>query len=187
MGAHLDVAEEELVPTRLALFLTFLKIGLLGFGGVGPWARHVIVEERGWLDEREYAGVLGLCQVLPGPNVGNVAVSVGDRFQGGIGAILSLTGLLTGPLTVLLVLVGLYDRFSDVPSVHNALGGVASAAAGLVIGTAFKTTERLNPTRVAVLFGLLAFLGIGILRLPLIAVVVALAPLSIVAAHRTRS
>jgi chromate transporter len=177
MGANLHVAEEEPTPTRLALFLTFLKIGLLGFGGVGPWARHVIVDERGWLDEREYAGVLGLCQVLPGPNVGNVAVSVGDRFQGGIGAILSLTGLLTGPLTVLLVLVGLYDR----------LGGVAAAAAGLVIGTAFKTTQRLNPTRVAVLFGLLAFFAVGILRLPLIGVVLVLAPLSIAAAQRARS
>ena len=70
------------VPGRLELFLGYLKIGLLGFGGVAAWARHVIVEERRWLTEREYAEVLGLGQVLPGPNVGNAAVMIGRRFHG---------------------------------------------------------------------------------------------------------
>jgi len=42
--------EARPIPSRLGLFLTFFRIGVLGFGGVGPWARRVIVEDRGWLD-----------------------------------------------------------------------------------------------------------------------------------------
>jgi len=57
------------VPTRRELFLTFFQIGLCGFGGVGPWARRIIVEDRRWMDDRGYAEILTICQVIPGPNV----------------------------------------------------------------------------------------------------------------------
>ena len=57
-------------------------MGLLGFGGVLPWARRVLVEERAWLSEREFAELLGMCQILPGPNVVNLAVILGARWQG---------------------------------------------------------------------------------------------------------
>jgi chromate transporter len=186
VNADLSAAEADVRPTRLGLFLGFLKIGLCGFGGVGPWAHRVIVEERGWVDDREYARLLGLCQMLPGPNVGNVAVCLGDRFHGAVGATLALTGLMVGPLGVLLAFIGLYDRFAQVPAVDGAVGGVAAAAAGLFIGTALKLAGRLRPTRVAVLVGLLAFVAVGLLRWPLVAVVVGLAPLSIAAAWRIR-
>ena len=86
MDASALARRGRVTPTRLGLFLTFARIGICGFGGVGPWARRIIVEDCGWLDEREYAEVLGLCQVLPGPNVGNVAVCIGDRFHGALGS-----------------------------------------------------------------------------------------------------
>src|SRR3954454_22416398 len=73
-AAALSRPTDLAVPTRLDLFLTFVRIGLCGFGGVGPWARRIIVEDKRWVDEREYAELLGLCQILPGPNVGNVSV-----------------------------------------------------------------------------------------------------------------
>ena len=63
--------------TRATLFTGFLKIGLLGFGGVMPWARRVLVEERQWLTEREFAEMIGMCQILPGPNVVNLVVGLG--------------------------------------------------------------------------------------------------------------
>src|SRR4051794_29801895 len=68
--------------TVAALFLAFLKMGLSGFGGVLPWARRGLVEERGWLTEQEFAETLSLCQFLPGPNIVNVSIHVGARFQG---------------------------------------------------------------------------------------------------------
>ena len=75
--------------SRATLFAAFLKIGLLGFGGVMPWARRVLVEERAWLSDREFAELLGMCQVLPGPNVVNLAVILGARWQGAVGSLLA--------------------------------------------------------------------------------------------------
>jgi chromate transporter len=69
------------------LFLGFLKIGLLGFGGIAPWARHVIIEERRWLTEKEFAAILGIGQILPGPNAMNASVMIGGRFPGVSGAL----------------------------------------------------------------------------------------------------
>jgi chromate transporter len=171
---------------RRELFLGFLKIGLLGFGGVAPWARRVIVEERAWLSEEAYASLLGVGQILPGPNTLNLAVMVGDRFQRTLGALIAVAALMTMPLAILMAVASLYERFAALPEVASAMSGTAAAAAGLVIGTALKMTRRLRPTRIAILFGLVAFVAIGVLRFPLIAVVVVLAPISIAAAALER-
>ena len=182
MSAAPETAATRPEVTRLALYATFFKIGISGFGGVGPWARRVIVEERELLDDREYADVLALCQVLPGPNVGNVAVTIGDRFHGALGSALALGGLMTGPLLVILVLAALYDQFGSLPPVNRAIGGVAAAAAGLAIGTAFKMIGKLRPTADAIAIGGLAFVAVGLLRWPLVPVILSLAPLSVLAA-----
>ncbi len=171
---------------RGELFLGFLKIGVIGFGGVAPWARRVIVEERAWLSEQEYASLLGVGQILPGPNTLNLAVMAGDRFQGTLGALIAVAALMTMPLAILMAVASLYERFAALPEVASAMSGTAAAAAGLVIGTALKMARRLRPTRSAILFGLVAFVAIGVLRFPLIAVVVVLAPLSIAAAALER-
>ncbi|WP_218578103.1 chromate transporter [Vineibacter terrae] len=168
--------------TRTALFLGFLKIGLLGFGGVAPWARHVIVEERRWLSEKEYAAILGIGQVLPGPNTMNAAVMIGDRFHGAPGAMLALLAMMAMPLVILVVLASLYASFATVPDVRIAVEAAASAAAGLVIGTAVKMAVKLKPTRLALLVGLLAFAAVGLARLPLLPTVIVLALLSVAGA-----
>ena len=64
------------------LFKGFATIGVLGFGGVAVMARHVIVEQYQWLTEKEYATILGMGQILPGAQVVNASVVIGDRFQG---------------------------------------------------------------------------------------------------------
>ncbi|NPB56759.1 chromate transporter, partial [Shigella sonnei] len=74
-------------PGPRDILLGFARIGLLGFGGVAAWSRHVIVEERRWLSEREYAEMAGLAQVLPGPNVGTAAIFIGRHFAGWRGAV----------------------------------------------------------------------------------------------------
>lgn len=171
-------------PSRFRLYVGFFKIGVCAFGGVGPWARRVIVEEEGWLTEREYAELLGLAQVLPGPNVGNVSVFIGDRFHGLIGSILALCGLMSGPLVTMLVLSVLYDWLGAIPAIDSAVGGVAATAAGLFLGTALKMAERLQLTWPAVAILACAFGGIGLLRLPLTVVLLVLTPISIALAWR---
>jgi len=160
----------------------FVKIGLLGFGGVAPIARHVIVEDRAWLSEEEYASVLGVGQVLPGANTINAAVMIGDRFQGIAGAIVCMASLLTMPLVIVTALGVLYHHFAALPQVQAAISGSAAAAAGLVIGTALKMARRLHPTATAIFFGALAFVTVGFLGVSLIATVAVLGPLSIGAA-----
>jgi len=169
------------VPTRRALFLGYLRIGLFGFGGVAAWARRVIVEERHWLTEREYAEVLGLGQVLPGPNVGNAAVMIGRRFHGLPGALLATGGIYCAPLIILVGLCLLYDRYGQLPNVAPAMAGIAAAAAGMVIGTAFKMVGKLKLAPEAIGILILAAFAAAWLRLSLPLIVLALAPLSIAA------
>jgi chromate transporter len=167
--------------SKSELFFGFLKIGLLGFGGIAPWARHIIVEEKRWLTDREFAEVLGVGQVLPGPNVMNASIIIGDRNQGLIGVLLCLSGQMMMPLVIVTALAVFYDRVSAVPEVNAALIGAAAASAGLVLGTAFKMIRNIRPTVLSLGIGAAGFVAVGLLRWPLVPVVVVLVPLAIVA------
>jgi chromate transporter len=182
---HLDSAPSGVAGTVTLKQLSsgFLKIGLLGFGGVAPIAHHVIVEDRAWLTEEEYASVMGIGQVLPGANTLNVAAMVGDRFQGIAGAIICLFSLMVMPLVIVTCLGVLYHRFAALPQVQAAISGSAAAAAGLVIGVALKMARRIHPTARGIVFGLLAFVAVGLLNFSLIAAVAVIGPLSIGAAY----
>jgi chromate transporter len=165
-----------------ALFTGFLKIGLMGFGGVGPIARHIIVAERGWLDDRGYAELMGICQALPGANTVNVAVMLGDRFRGPIGALTCLVALMAMPLLVLVAIANIYDAVSNHPLAQIALTGAAASAAGLILGTAARLLTRAGLARWAWIMAAAAFLAVGILRLPMLPALLVLVPLGLVAA-----
>ena len=79
-------------PTNTELFLGFLKLGMMGFGGVLPLAHRLIVEEKNWLSAQQFTDLLGICQILPGGNIVNMSVAIGMRFQGIKGAICSILG-----------------------------------------------------------------------------------------------
>jgi chromate transporter len=157
-----------------------VKIGLLGFGGVGPWARHVIVEQRRWLTDKELAEVLGVGQMLPGPNTMNAVVITGERFQGAPGVVSSLLGMMAMPLVIVTALAAAYDRFASIPEVQAGLIGAAAAAAGLVLGTALKMIRNIRLAPTACLVIALGFASIAVFGWPLVPVVIVLAPLAIV-------
>lgn len=163
------------VPLR-ELCAGFFRMGVLGFGGVAPWARRVIVEERRWLSEEDYAAVLGVSQVLPGANTVNVAVILGDRFQGPSGSVLAVSALMAAPLALLIVIAAVYDRVAGFADVQNALGGVACAAAGLVAGTGVKMALLLRPAPAALLLGAAALLAVAGLKASLLLAVLVLVP-----------
>jgi len=169
-------AADSARPARTALFLAFLKMGLLGFGGVLPWARRVLVEERRWLTEREFAELLGLCQILPGPNVVNLSVILGARWHGPAGALLAMTGILFIPVFAVLLIATFYASVAHSSVAHNAIGAASAAAAGLIIGTAIRLLKgsRLPPRGLVV--GAAVFVAVAIVQAPLLWVLAVAVP-----------
>ena len=154
------------------LFIAFTTLALQGFGGVLAIAQRVLCEDRRWLTRDEFVEILAVGQVLPGPNVVNVSLMIGDRFFGWRGAVVALTGMLAVPLVVVLVLAALYMEFAQIPAVAGALKGMGAVAAGMVVGTALKLTPvlRTNPMgkTACLLIGALGFACIALMRWPLI-------------------
>ncbi|HEY5288517.1 MAG TPA: chromate transporter [Caulobacteraceae bacterium] len=171
------------------MFLAFLSVGLSGFGGVLPFARRMLVERRKWLSESQFNETLALCQALPGPNIVNVSVVVGSRFAGPAGALAALAGLLGAPVVIVLVLATLYGRYGEAGRVPAMIAGLGAAACGLVAATAAKMALPIVRTRPvsAAPFIVLAFIGVGIMKFPLVWVLMVLAPVSIAAAWRFRA
>ncbi len=154
-----------------ALFLAFNALALQGFGGVLAVAQRVLVEQRRWLSAEEFLQLLALAQVLPGPNVVNLTLMVGDRYFGLRGALAALAGILTVPLLLVIGLTTAYMHFSAVPQVAGALKGMGAVAAGMIIGTAIKLAASLRDTPLglplATALGTAACIGVALLRWPL--------------------
>lgn len=165
--------------SRGALFAACLKIGLLGFGGVMPWARRVFVDERGWLTDRAFAELIGMCQVLPGPNVVNLAVIIGARAQGPLGALLALTGILFVPVVIVLVIAMFYAAAARTAWARDAIAAASAAGAGLIVGTATRLLIQTRPPLRGLVMGAAAFVTIGVLQWPLLWVLPALVALAI--------
>lgn len=165
-----------------ALFAAFLKMSLLGFGGPIVWARRILVEERRWLDDAEFADVLSFCQFMPGPNVVSITVCVGAKFRGPSGALSALAGFLLIPWTLGFALGALLLHYAHVGPLQNILRGISAVAAGLLIATGLRLLLPQRRRPAALVFAAAAFAGLALVKLPLLVVVLGLAPLSIAAA-----
>jgi len=168
----------------LDLFRTFSQLALSGFGGVLPWAHRTLVERKSWLTPREFVETLALGQLLPGPNIGNMAVMIGYRYASYTGAFAAVAGLVAGPFALMIALGLLYSNYGALPLVQQALSGMSAVAAGLVLATGFKMAGSLKRHWRPWLFAALALLGVGALRWPLLGVVGALAPFAVAGAWR---
>jgi len=168
--------------TLRALFFGFLKVSLLGFGGGLVWARRIVVERQRWVDDREFAEILTLCQIMPGPNIVGITTCVGSRLRGPVGAVAAVAGFILIPWTIGLSLGSLYLRFGHLAVLQNILGGLSAAAAGLMIATGVRLLIPYRSRRTALLFAALAFTGMAFVKLPLLVVLLGLAPLSIAVA-----
>ena len=168
-------------PRLIDLFLAFSGMAIIGFGGVMPWARRMLVEQRKWMTPHEFAEALAVAQFLPGGNILNLAVAVGQRYHGVLGSLACAAGLLIGPFILVTLLAGLYLQYGQAPAIHDMLGGIAAAAAGLMLATAAKMARPLlnRAALVPLAFAVVAFLCIGVAKLSLVAIVLALVPLSI--------
>src|SRR6267378_1879018 len=123
MGSGMSQMVDELnsreTVTLGALFLAFAKIGLCGISSLLAWTRRVIVDEKHWMNEAEFAETLSVCQFLPGPEISNISIYVGSKFRGPRGAIVAVLGLTLAPLAVGLLLGTLYLRYPHLPIIRK--------------------------------------------------------------------
>jgi chromate transporter len=171
-------------PTTREIFTAFLSVGMSGFGGVLPYARRELVDVRRWITDAEMTELLSIAQLLPGPNIVNVAIMLGTRFRGAAGAAAGVLGLILVPLVLFLVLGVIYQQFADVPWLKGAFAGVGAAAAGLVLSVGVRFAHALKPRAWVIALGVVGFAAIVFAHLPLPLVVVVLAPLGVLIAWR---
>lgn len=168
--------------TLTELFLGFLAIGSRSFGGVMPWAHRVMVEKRTWLTPEDFTETIGLCQFLPGPNIGNASIVLGKRWFGLTGSIVAALGLYALPFVWVLVLAKLYSEYAIHPTVRAVVTGVGATGAGLFIATAIKLGRQLTKKPPALILVAGTFLAVAIGRISLLFVMpVALAVAYLVA------
>ena len=155
------------VPNCKTLFLGFSKLGLMGFGGVLPLAQRLIVEDQKWLNAEEFTNLLGVCQILPGGNIVNMAVAIGYDFAGVKGAISAVFGLMLAPTIIVISLYQLYSSFQDIPMVQHMIQGLAAAAAGLLFATGFKMLKPIMKSKLTYFTIILTIIFMLLIKLPL--------------------
>jgi chromate transporter len=160
------------------LFLAFNRLALQGFGGVLPVAQRELVERLRWLSREQFLQLLSLSQVLPGPNIINLGLILGDRAFGWRGALAAMAGLMLAPLAIVLALALAATHWREVPEIAAMLRGMGVVAAGLVLSTVAKLAPALRRSvlglPVASALVVITAAAIGWLRLPLVAVVLGL-------------
>jgi len=140
----------------------------MGFGGVLPLARKVIVEQRQWLSPEKFTELLGLCQFLPGGNIINLSVAIGMEFRGVRGAVSSLIGLILAPTVIVVLLHYVYEQFQDNLMVKHLFEGLGAAAAGLLVATGLKMIKPLLRNPIAMCVVVAAIVCIAFLKVPLL-------------------
>lgn len=174
--------------SRTDLFLSFTWLALQGFGGVLAVVQRELVEKKRWMGRDEFVEEWAVAQIMPGPNVVNLALMFGARHFGLPGALAALSGMLLAPLAVVLGLALAYTRFADDPHMAGALRGMGAVAAGLILATGLKLVPALRGNvlgrGLCMVFGGLCFAGIALLRWPLAYVLFGLGALACVLAWR---
>jgi chromate transporter len=170
------------------IFRVFTRLALQGFGGVLPIAQRELVERQRWLTREQFLELLAVSQVLPGPNVVNLSLMFGDRAFGWRGAFAALGGMILAPWGVVLALTLLYAHYAQHPVVAGALRGMGAVAAGLIFSTGLKLLPALrrNVLGATAALGLAAlmFVGIALVRVPLLWMLTGLGALACAAAWR---
>jgi len=163
-----------------ALFLAFLRLGCVSFGGssVG-WIHRDIVRRRAWVSDQQFLVEMAVGQSLPGANGVKLAVLIGRRLKGGIGAFAAPFAFLVGPFVIILAVGAAYSRLGDHGAVHAALDGIAGAVVGLTFSTGIGAVARGAGEPISVAVTAATVLCVGVIGWPMLPVMLVLAPVSI--------
>lgn len=177
------VVESPKPPSLAVIFGIFFRIGLFSFGGgLSGWVYREIVILRGWLDEDEFMSGLAVSQVLPGANIINLAVYVGQKLRGAPGACATFLGLISAPFFAVIGIASIYSTLRELSFAEAAMDGVAAAAIGMILIVAGRGIQRAVPRPEALIALAVTFVAVGLLHYSLLLVVAIVAPLSVLAA-----
>jgi chromate transporter len=168
------------------LFLAFALLSIQSFGGALSFMERTVVRDKRWLSAKEFLGLYGISQVLPGPSGISFCVLLGDRFFGLRGAIATLAGFLLLPAFIVIGLASVFQHFQHVSQVQGALHGMGAAAAGLIVSTALRMARTLRGNRIGIAVAIVVFLAVAIARLPVSTVVLTIGVASVALAWRGR-
>jgi chromate transporter len=162
------------------LFKVFGILGASSFGGgLSGWLYREVVENRRWLSETEFFAALSVARTMPGTNVVNLSIWIGYRLRHGPGALAAVIGVLAGPLVMIVFFAMLYQRWGHSAALHRALLGLAAAAVALSLNMALKALKATARVPFYALIALLTFVGVGVLRWPMLPIVAVLVPVSL--------
>ena len=137
--------ETKKTKTKLSqLFFTFLRMGAVLFGGgyaMLPLLERECVEKQGWITNEEMLDFFAISQCLPGIIATNTATFIGTKERGVIGATVSLLGVITAPICVILVIAALLANFAHIPQVQQAFGGIRIAVCVLILNAVIKLVK----------------------------------------------
>lgn len=158
--------------SKADLFWSFTILALQGFGGVLAVVQRELVEKKRWMSREQFIEDWAVAQIMPGPNVINLALMIGGRYFGMAGALAGVAGMLAAPMVVVLVLAIAFGGVSDAPWAQGALRGMGAVSAGLIAAVGLKLISALrkNPMGMpaCVLLAAASFVGVGVMRWPLL-------------------
>ncbi|MBN9888984.1 chromate efflux transporter [Salipiger abyssi] len=157
------------MPAFSLLFTTFARIGLLSFGG--PAAQialmhRVLVEERGWLSERQFLSALSFCMLLPGPEAMQLATYAGWRLRGTAGGLLAGALFVLPGALVIAALAALYAAYGARPETEALMLGVKATVIVIVLQALARLWKRALTGRDAVVIAVLGFAALYLFAAP---------------------
>lgn len=155
------VAAARAKATVFDVFLQFLIIGATSFGGVVPYLRENLVTKNHWVDDKEFVELLSISQSLPGLNATNMAVLLGDRLKGWMGAAAGLIAVCMPGAVIMLIVGMIYRVHGDHSFVTAILKGVAAAAAGLLLATVIQLGKKSLSHQFDLVFVLVTVLAVN--------------------------
>jgi chromate transporter len=173
-------AEDRSRVPLYEIFKVFFFIGAFSFGGglIG-WIHQETVSKRHWLRDDQFLSGLALGQVLPGANVTNMAVYIGQLLRGWVGAATALLAVLSGPFFLVIALASVYQDAIRIPGFHSAMDGIAAAAVGIVLRLGYVGARHSCRKLPQIAVAVAVFIAIGLMHWPLVPVVLVIAPVSI--------
>jgi chromate transporter len=167
-------------PGLVAIFVAFLRLGCSSFGGgTAGWLHRDIVLRRRWIDDAVFLQMLTVGQAVPGSNGTKLTVLIGQHLRGAAGAAIALFALLLGPFAIVLAVAAIYAELAGQKTLHDMLDGIAAAVVGLTFATGLRSVVQGTPGPASFIVAAVTVLCVGVLRWPLVPVVLCLGPLSI--------